>query len=232
MEKVGGSLALIGAVGVIAALVGGNVRLPGARFAAINSPAIRWTLGVACTAFLAAGMMMMTATFPTKGGSAAPGPLSPTSVPTSAAPVTDEKTPPAPTSVPAPSQEPAPNLEAAYRKDADAICAKVRQRMSGITVPSQDDLQGNAAFARVSQEVLRLAASDLAAIKAPATLKSKHESMVRDISNMSSGFGDVGYAYENGDDILYGQTAPKIMAFDKAVKQLATELGLEECADM
>jgi hypothetical protein len=233
METVGGPLALLGAIGVILALVGDSIQIPAVKLPAVKLPAVRWTLGVTSLALLAAGGMMMTNTFPIKTVQAAHGSETSTSVasvPPSATSATNVKGP-APPPV-APTRYPAKDLEAAYRKSANAACVEARKQSAAGPQSIPDDPESIAAAASYIRDTLGKAAMDLGAIEAPDTLRSRHEAMVANISELSVVFGKAAEALQLGDSQTYDAAVTVIQQDGATHKRLATALGLKECAGM
>lgn len=168
MEAAGATLLVLGAVCMVAAIVGGNVSLPGGTtFAALTSKVVRSALAGFSIVLLLLGLMFLVAGYqpasaptptPTAPTPTTPTPTTPvpTPIPTVATPLpTPISTPEATTPVLDPTPQPDeenPSREE-YVAQVNAICAETSRRLADVSggLPV-DQLEGFAAIYYVEFE--------------------------------------------------------------------------------
>ncbi len=217
VEATGGALLLLGAVSMVAAIVGGNVSLPGGTtFGALTNTGLRATLGAFSIALLVTGGALMLGS-----GSSPPGPE------------------PGPTVAPEPPSpeplEPSPTTAGPSRTEfiaaAQGICAEGDRRRQSVPDPGESGTsQQQAAFLEEQQRVAQATNTGLRGLEVPTgdeaeiqALRQAHDGYVQLLGELAAiAASDDPSAIEAFDENKLGRV---VQDFDVR----ARGYGLDDC---
>ncbi|WP_133999827.1 hypothetical protein [Kribbella sp. VKM Ac-2566] len=206
MDTAGITIALLGAVSLVAAITNGlrfiNIEVP-----ALASPALRWALAIVGLALLIAGFVLF--------GRPADGTNGPPPAPTTSRPATPNPPPDSSAS------------DRAYSQQAASYCAASASRINALTQPTTDDERINYTFDLAA--VLEQLATNLGTLTQSSHDPGKHHQLVFRISNTADSLNGAATALRTGDRDGYNQGWNNADQYRADFNRVAVELSLNGC---
>ncbi|GAA3536920.1 hypothetical protein [Kribbella ginsengisoli] len=217
MESLGISLALLGAVSLVAAITNGlhfiNVEIP-----ALTSPALRWTLAIVGLAFLYVGFAVRTEPPTSPGDGPRPTAIPATVQPTSSV-LTSESVPTA--------KVPPSTIAVSYSQRAMTFCAASVKEIKALGTPATDEDYLNRTFDLAA--ILEQLGTKLDSLTPQAPDPNRHAQLLSHLSSTAQSLDSAGIALRAGDLIGYQQHLTNGDQFLADFNRVATRLSLNNC---
>jgi hypothetical protein len=215
-------LVVLGAVSMVAAIVGGGVSLPGGvSFGVVTSRAVRGILaGFSVLLLVVGGLVLALSTVSLEPGLDTPVPP-PT--PPSTSPV-----PPDPGPDPDPGPRPEPSVDD-YIVVADSLCADAAERHFGVGYPAGDTGRDMARWLRQHVVIMRGMADRLHGLTAPAADQEAAAAVWVALDEVVNRVATTAAVAETGDEVAYQAASQDAQAAKDDYRTLVQQFGMLDC---
>ena len=117
---------------------------------------------------------------------------------------------------------------AEYAEQGNKLCAAYE--VDAAAAQGQADPEDPAAILTENAELFSAMLDELEALQPPEDLAAQHDELIQNGRGIADSFGEMAAATEAGDDAAFQEASEKIEAANEPGNELATELGLTDCA--